>query len=444
VKVLIINLDSVGEGMGLGVRAAKAGHQVKIWMSKENHKETGLGFKHIERVENWLAEAKWADLIVPTGNHEFMPKLDSLKKMGFPIFGPSVRSAALEVKRALGMAFFEKHGIEVPPYEEFATLEAARAHVMKTGERYVFKTLGDEDDKSLSYVAKSAADMVARLDRWQRLKMNPKGAVMLQTFVPGVEMGVSRWMGKDGFVGPYNENFEFKKLLSGDAGPNCGEAGTVLKYVATSKLGTEVLAPLEEALVELGHLGDIDVNCIVNEQGQALPLEFTMRLGWPAANIMWGCHKDDPVEWMLDACHGIDSLEVRNKVACGVVIAQPDYPYSKATKAELDGIPIYGVTPKNEGYLSPQAVKIETLPQMEGENKVTEKPMWCTTGDYICVVSGQGSTVRRATERAYGTLKELHIPNMIYRDDIGEKLKEELPKLQAHGYATEFKYGEDA
>jgi hypothetical protein len=29
---------------------------------------------------------------------------------------------------------------------------------------------------------------------------------------------------------------------------------------------------------------------------------------------------------------------------------------------------------------------------------------------------------------------------MIYRDDIGEKIAEELPKLQEHGYATEFEY----
>lgn len=434
-----MNMDSVGEGMGLAVRAAKAGHQVKIWYSKDNHPRTGEGFKHIERVDSWLAEARWADLIVPTGNHEFMAKLDSLKKMGMPVFGPSSKSAALEIKRAQGMKFFEDHGIAVPTYQQFPNLAAAEAHVRETGERFVFKTLGDEDDKSLSYVGKSAADMIARLQRWQRLKLNPAGPVMLQQFIPGVEVGVSRWMGAEGFVGPYNENAEFKKLLSGNVGPNCGEAGTLMKYVAASKLGDQVLAPLEESLVKLGHLGDIDVNCIVDEKGQAWPLEFTMRLGWPAANIMWGCHKEDPIEWMLDAIHGIDSLETRNKTACGVVIAQPDYPYSTRSPEELEGVPVYGVTSKNEAYLSPQAVMIQKMPEMDGD-KVVEKSIWCTTGDYVCVVSGQGSTVKRATERAYTTLKELHIPDMCYRDDIGEKLKEEIPKLQEHGYATEWTY----
>ena len=118
-KLLIVNMDCVGEGMGLAVRAAKAGHQVRIWFGKDNHAETGKGFKGVERTDSWLSECKWADLVVPTGNHDFLPKLDSLKKAGIPIFGPSVKSAALEIKRALGMEFFEQHGIQVPQWQQF-------------------------------------------------------------------------------------------------------------------------------------------------------------------------------------------------------------------------------------------------------------------------------------------------------------------------------------
>jgi phosphoribosylamine---glycine ligase len=439
VKVLILNLDSVGEGLTLAIRAVKAGHTVRLYLAPDNNPTTGEGFKGVERVKNWLGSVKWADLVIPTGNHEFMPKLDALRKAGIRVFGPSVASANLEVQRAQGMKFFEDAGIEVPEYQQFASLKEAEAHVRKTEDRYVFKTLGDEDDKSLSYVGKTPADMIARLQRWQKLGMNPKGKVMLQEFVGGVEVGVSCWMGSDGFIGKANENFEFKKLLSGNCGPNCGEAGTVMKYVDKSKLADEVLYPLEDELVKLGHLGDIDVNCIVDEAGKAWPLEFTCRLGWPAANIMWATHKGDPIQWMYDACDGKDTLEASPQVACGIVIAQPDYPYSKKTKAETDGIPIYGVSKDNQKYLSPQAVKIVTQPNMDGE-KVTDKSTWTTTGDYICVVTALGKTIKQSCERAYKTVKELHIPDMIYRDDIGEKLEKELPELQKHGYVTEFSY----
>jgi len=432
-------MDSVGEGLALAIRCAKAGHQTRIWYGDEANKTIGEGFKGVERVANWLSSATWADLVVPTGNHEFMPKMDALRKAGVKVFGPSAKSAALEVKRALGMKFFEDCGVDVPEFEQFESLADAEKHVMKTGERFVFKTLGDEDDKSLSYVGKTPADMVARLRRWQKLKMNPKGPVMLQQFIEGVEIGVSQWMGKEGFIGLPNENFERKKLMPSDLGPNCGEQGTIMKYATKSTLAEDVLYPLEDELVKLGHLGDIDVNCIVDEKGKAWPLEFTSRLGWPAANIMWACHKGDPVQWMLDACNGEDTIECDTRVACGIVFSQPDYPYSKVTKAETDGIPIYGVTDENKRYIAPQSVKIASQPDMDGD-KLVERPTWTTAGDYIAVVTGLGKTVKLACERAYGTIKELHVANGMYRDDLGEALEEKIPELQKHGYAKEFVY----
>jgi phosphoribosylamine---glycine ligase len=262
----------------------------------------------------------------------------------------------------------------------------------------------------------------------------------LQQFIEGIEFAVSRWTGADGFIGMPNHNWEFKKLLSGDCGPNCGESGTILQYVEQSKLAKQVLDPLEESLIEMGHLGDIDVNCIIDKQGKPWPLEFTSRLGWPAANIMWASHKGDPVQWMMDACDGIDSLEVSPQVACGVVLAQPDYPNSKLTKREVADIPIYGITGENRKHVHPQSVKIESMPDMDG-NQVVERDIWTTTGDYIAVVTGFGKTVKQACDRAYKTVKEIHVPNLMYRDDIGERLEKQIPELQKHGYAEGISYG---
>lgn len=432
-------MDSVGELLPLGIRAARAGHNVRLYLSPENHPETGNGFKGIEKISNWLSSVKWADLVIPSGNHEFMPKLESLRKAGVNVFGPSVASANLEVKRAEGMKFFEDHDIECPEWKQFPTLAAAEAHVRKTGERYVFKTLGSEDDKSLSYVSKTPADMIARLQRWQKLKVAGKGPFMLQKVVDGIEFAVSRWMGSDGFIGEPNQNFEFKKLLSGNCGPNCGESGTLLKYTDDCKLFDTVLGPLEDDLVKMGHLGDIDVNCIIDDKGKAWPLEFTTRLGWPAANILWACHKEDPITWMKDACAGKDTLLTSPLIACGIVLAQPDYPHSKFTKAEVANIPIYGVTKENQKFISPQSVKIDTMPDMDGDT-VVDRDIWCTTGDYLAVATGMGKTVKRACERAYATVKEIHVPNMMYRDDIGESLEKSIPELQRHGYAMDWTY----
>lgn len=432
--MLLLEMEDAGCGLPFALACVKAGHEVKYFLCPDNNPAIGEDFKGLTRIKNWVGAASaWADLVVMTGNDQFLPKLDAIKKRGVAVFTPSMRSAALEIKREAGMQAFESAGIDVPPYETFKTLAEAEAHIRKKPDRYVFKTLGSEEDKSLSYVGKSPADMIARLQRWTRLGFNPKGPVMLQTFIEGIELGVSRWMGSEGFIGDYNENFEFKKQLSGNCGPNCGEAGTVMKYVKNSKLGEAVLAPLEAQLLKLGHLGDVDVNCIVDPQGKAWPLEFTMRWGWPAANIMWATHKGDPAEWMVNACEGEDTLEVDYSIACGVVLQlEPKEP------EELLDIPITVEAPARR-FVHPQSVKMAKLPVMKGE-AIVEKKTWATAGDYVAVVTGTGKTVKQACERAYKSIEAVHVPDLGWRDDIGEKLEAEIPELQKHGFATEFKY----
>src|SRR5262249_47010025 len=149
-----------------------------------------------------------------------------------------------------------------------------------------FKTLGSEEDKSLSYVSKDASDMINKLRAWKRRGLKLKGSCMLQDFIPGIEIGVSRWMGSQGFLRARGENVEHKKLMSGNWGPNTGEMATVMWYSGQSKLSRKVLDPLEQDLLSMGHRGDIDVNCIIDESGKPWPLEFTARLGWPAFYIM--------------------------------------------------------------------------------------------------------------------------------------------------------------
>jgi phosphoribosylamine--glycine ligase len=421
----------MGTGLAFAWRSALAGHKVKWFVSNKPTDDTtmGMGFP-VTKVENWRNHVSWAELIFTTDNSKFIPQLNSLKAHGAPFFGPSVESTDLEIKRGEGMKFLQRHGIDAPPFQTFKSLKEAEDFVWKNEKRWVFKTLGDNEDKSLSYCSKSPADMIARLQRWQKLGMNPKGEVMLQEFIPGVEIGVSRWMGSNGWVSDPNINFEQKKLMPGNYGPNTGEMGTVMLYVKHDKLDEEVMKPLERVLMQMGHLGDIDLNCIVDEKGKAWPLEFTSRPGWPAFNMMIEQHKGDPVKWMKDALEGKRSLEVSYEVGVCVVLAQPDFPYCKSPKEQKAGIPIYL---KSTKHIQPQEVRIEKLPVMEGE-KVLEKEMWATTGEYLGVVTAMGPTVSIARKKAYSTVKEIQVPDMIVRDDIGENLEKDIPELQKHGY----------
>ena len=433
-KVLIIDQDGVG--LSIVMRAHAAGHDVK-WFIKprpSNCPDVGNGMKGVQKIDNWVAHAKWADLIFSTSNDDYIERLDFFKQKGYPVFAPTPASAKLEIDRKTGMQLMEKVGIECVPYKTFKTMAEAEKHVRKTEERFVFKTLGDNEDKSLTYVSKSPADLIA----WIQRTPPPKGEVMLQTFVEGIEMGVSRWMGSKGWVGQWNESFEHKKMMSGNYGPNTGEMGTIAYFTKESKLGTETLAKLESHLLKLGHLGDTALGFMIDENGKPWPTEWTCRPGWPIMNMMLGATTGDPVSWMKDATNGKDTTTFKEDIGCCVVLAHDKFPHTEDVKA-ASGIPVYGVTRGNRDHIHPQAVQMKKMPSMKAD-KLVEEDMWCTAGDYVAVITGFGDNVSMATKRAYKTAKQLHVANPILRDDVGEKLKESLPKLHALGYAKHCEY----
>jgi phosphoribosylamine--glycine ligase len=233
------------------------------------------------------------------------------------------------------------------------------------------------------------------------------------------------------------ENFEFKKLMPGEIGVNTGEMGTVMKYVTfeESRLAREVLLPLEARLIREGYTGYIDVSVMIGTEGERKgkvnPLEFTSRHGWPLFQIQQALHPD-VAGWMKDALEGRDTFQPSKDVAVGVVVAMPDFPYSKLSRKDVTGFPVFGVTAKNRFNFHPCELMLG-----EGYNDDGKKEaMFVSAGDYLAVVTGTDSGVMGAREKAYKNLKTLEIPNSpIYRNDIGKRLEEQLPELQKMGYA---------
>jgi hypothetical protein len=120
-------------------------------------------------------------------------------------------------------------------------------------------------------------------------------------------------------------------------------------------------------------------------------------------------------------------------VCISVVMALPDYPYSKITNKELCNIPIYGAEDMYHVHFS--EVMMGTAPR-EVNGKVVDLPGPVTAGDYVLVATGEGETITGARRSVYSGLKKIKIPNSpFYRTDIGAgRLKKQLPELQRLGY----------
>jgi phosphoribosylamine--glycine ligase len=348
------------------------------------------------------------------------------------VVGGGVESARWEKDRAHGMAVFKRAGIPVPEYREFTDYEAAIRYVERRGVPFASKPSGACDDKALSYVAKSPDDLLYMLNRWRKSGKRAGLEFILQEKVSGIEFAAGAWFGPGGFAPGWEENFEHKKLMPGDLGPNTGELGTVMRLVRRSKLADLVLKPLEEQLAAIGYVGNVDVNCIIDEDGNAWPLEFTMRFGWPAYNIELALYSGDFIDFLACTAEGSSPTSrprVLDRIALGVVLAIPEFPYSHQTGKDVVGLPLYGLTEDLAEHFHP-------CEMMAGEE--TEL---CSAGDYIGLSTGTGSTVRESRKAAYRVLQKLHLPGSpFYRIDIGQRLARQLPKLQEHGFAAGMEY----
>ena len=329
----------------------------------------------------------------------------------------------------------ESHGIEVPAYHTFKTLDECIKFAWKADQPYVFKVLGDEEDKSLSFVASDPADLVGFLEMKKAGGLVLKGECILQEKINKIcDMGVSGWMGKEGFLpDKWNLNWEHKKVMAGDFGPNCGEMGTVTCYREESKLAEDMLRPFEESLVKLGHIGDFDIECGITDDGKAYPYEFSARFGWPSSQILMASHTCDPVEWMHEAVvTGNDLLTVDNRVAMGVIMARPPFPQHNDDPKSNVGYPITGIEEVWD-HVSPWQMMIGEGPVMQ-DGKITKGPQYKTTGEYICVVTAHGADVHDVIPTCYAAVDKIKFADRIVRNDVGKRLEKELPKLKALGF----------
>lgn len=430
-------MDELALSLDWTLRCIEDGHQVKWYVSNDPQiSEVGKGM--VERVDNPHDWYRWADLIFFSCNGKWLDLAENWKKQGWPVIVASKESESWESDRKKGTEVLNKAGIKTIPVREFTDYDAAIKFVEKTMKRYVSKP-NDSPDKSLSYCSKSPQDMVFMLERWKKLG-KLKDSFILQEFVPGCEMSAGGWFGPGGFSQGVHECWEFKKFMNDDLGVATGEQGSVLRIVKESKLADMVLFPLEEQLTKAGFIGNVDVNCIIDEKGQPWPIEFTMRPGWPTFNIQMALHKGDSAEWLVDLWEGKDARNWEmDKIAVGVVMSIPNYPFSKTNKKdEVEGIPIYGDYKKPCIHLC--EVQMGEAP-VEVLGRIVTRPNLTTAGDYLLVVTGTGDTVTEAQKSAYRELKSLSVPNSpMYRTDIGNRLKKQLVELQKHGFAAGMTY----
>jgi phosphoribosylamine---glycine ligase len=422
-KFLFVSLTGlIGD---IAWQVLKEGHEVRYFIGDKEEKDIADGF--VPKTDDWEKDVDWADVIVFDDTLGQGEKAQALRKLGKKVIGGTPYSDRLEDDRSFGQEELKKAGVNIIPYETFDSFDPAIEFVKKNPDRYVIKPSGEAQNvKRRLFVGEEedGEDVMRMLEAYKKAFSDEIKVFQLQRRINGVEVAVGAFFNGKKFVFPININFEHKKLFPGEVGPPTGEMGTAMFWSESNALFTRTLQKMETKLAEEGYVGYIDLNCIVNNNG-IYPLEFTSRFGYPTIFIQQEGMITPIGLFLDDLAHGRDpKLKVKSGFQVGVRIVMPPFPFDD--DATFESFTKNAVIVFKKG--TPEEVHIEDTKIVEGQ--------WLVAGTsgVVLTVVGLGQTMKQAREQAYSRVRNILIPNMYYRDDIGERWAEDSDRLHNWGY----------
>ena len=425
-RFLFVSIDALISDTAWQV--AREGHDVRYFIENAKDKDIADGF--VPKSKDWKKDAEWADIVVFDDVLGQGEKAEALRKQGKAVVGGTPYSDRLEDDRAFGQEELKKVGIPILPYREFTDFDAAIAYVKENPDEYVIKPSGEAQNiKRLLFVGEEddGKDVLQVLEAYKRTWSDEVKVFQLQHRVKGVEVAVGAFFNGKTYLTPINVNFEHKKLFPGNLGPSTGEMGTMMYWSEPNRLFNLTLKKLEPKLGEEGYVGYIDLNCIVNRYG-IYPLEFTARFGYPTISIQQEGMITPISELLWMMAHGEGpQFKTKKGFQVGVRIVVPPYPFDddQTFHTYSKGALVMFQKPGREG------VHIEDIKLVDEQ--------WVVTGSsgVALIVCGTGSTVRAAQAQAYSRIRNILIPGMYYRTDIGDRWFDDHDRLHNWGYLRE-------
>ncbi|MGD2279330.1 MAG: phosphoribosylglycinamide synthetase C domain-containing protein [Candidatus Omnitrophota bacterium] len=425
-KFLFISLDGlIGD---TAWQTIKEGHEARYYIKNEENQDIADGF--VPKSENWESDIEWADCIVFDDVLGQGKTAQKLRKEGKLVVGGTEYTDRLEDDRSFGQEELKKHGINIIPYKEFTSFDDAIQHVNSNPNKYVIKPSGEAQNiKRMLFVGEEedGKDVIRVLEAYKKVVHEEIKIFQLQKRVTGVEIAVGAFFNGNEFMYPININFEHKKLFPKQIGPSTGEMGTSMYWSGPNKIFNATLKKLEPKLKEEGYVGYIDINCIVNSAG-IYPLEFTARFGYPTIFIQQEGIAIPISDFLYGMASGaLAEFKTKKGFQIGVRVVVPPYPFDdqKTFDTYSNNAAILFKKPLYDG------IHIEDAKMLDGQ--------WLVAGTagVVLLVAGTGPTMKQAQNQAYARIKNIMIPNMYYRSDIGDRWFEDCDRLHTWGYLRE-------
>jgi phosphoribosylamine---glycine ligase len=341
--------------------------------------------------------------------------VDSFKKAGLKIFGPTMAAAALESSKRFAKEFCSRHGIPQARFGAFTDVDSAKEYIEGCELPIVVKADGLAAGKGV-VICKTADEACDAVDDMLLSKKFGEAGheVVIEEFLEGEEASFIAVCDGE-HVLPFATSQDHKAAYDGDTGPNTGGMGAIspariVTQELTEQVMESVMLPVARGMASDGtpFVGIIYAGLMIRD-GRAKVLEFNVRLGDPETQPILMRMKDDLVDVLEAALSGeLDKIELswEDRPAVCVVMASGGYP-GKYRKGDV----ISGFGDAN----SMDDIVVFHAGTSEVNGDVV------TSGGRVLGVTALGDTMKSAIDKSYKAVAKIDWDGVQYRKDIGHK-----------------------
>ena len=403
----LLESPSVGEVVVVPGNAGTAEHQ----------HGSGKTLRNASGDPEEVARAERADLVVVGPEVPLTEGIvDRLQSRGIAAFGPSRSAARLEASKAFMKDFATRAGILTARYEvvrdpagvERAVRSFEHAPVVKADGLCAGKGVVVADSHDEAIVEARAMLSGARFGDAGR-------TVVIEERIRGAEASVHAICdGERVLMLPTAQ--DHKRIGDFDTGPNTGGMGT---YAPAPIVGSELFDAVRRDVMEravakmaedgVPYRGALFAGLMITEAGVPYLLEFNVRFGDPETQVLMNVVDGDLAEALDGAARGKlppDALRVSDRHALCVVVAADGYPGTPKTGDVIEGLD--------------QAARLDEVVVYHAGTMASGRGV-VVSGGRVLGVTGRGSTLAAARERAYGAVERIRFPGMQHRRDIGAR-----------------------
>jgi len=405
----VLRVLGIGSRIDLGdlyLALMREGHEVRVHAGDPSYAGCFAGL--LDPVANWRAELGWVgrDGLVLFEKVGRGAEQDTLRAEGYQVIGGSALGDRLEYDRAFGQAMLQDAGLQIATSYPFASPEDAAAWLKQHPGRTVLK---HDNNARATFVGdhRQGADVLFQLSR------TPPGRVMLMERLEGVEVGVGAYFDGQTFLRPACIDFEHKRFFPGEMGEMTGEMGTLLSYEGADALFDATLGRIAPQLAAARHVGYVNLNMIANEAG-LWPLEFTCRFGNPGFAVLAPLQPDGWGDLLGRMMRGnAKSFSTAPGWSIGIVLTVPGFPEEQPGADPAADPPVFFHEPPDGAELA--HYHFSDMRREAGQLFARRR-----TG-YAMVVTGTGATVQQAQAQATARARNVVIPDLRWRTDIGDR-----------------------